>query len=183
MNKLIVLAIFLIITLIACKTDEDKKTEMQNKIEQMVKTVYGDTINYTIDNKTAKILLNEYEKYAATYPDDSISPYYVFMAAHVCVSLQQYSQAVEHFNLVHTKYPEYKNAPMALFLEASVLADHLNNFDLAKERYQMFLNKYPKHEMYDDAEFSMNNIGKNPEELLQEIMKKNNTAKQDSITS
>jgi len=44
--------------------------------------------------------------------------------------------------------------------------------------YREFLQKYPNHEFADDAELSLKNLGKTPEELLEQFQK---TATGDSI--
>ena len=66
-----------------------------------------------------------------------------------------------------------------MFLKAFILEDNLKNIDAAEQAYQSFIDKYPNHHFADDAQFSLNNLGKTDAEIQQELerLQKENAAK------
>lgn len=62
-----------------------------------------------------------------------------------------------------------------MFLKAFVLENQAQKYDQAKEVYEEFILLYPGHVMADDARYSIENMGKTPEELIEEF------ERQDSI--
>ena len=70
-------------------------------------------------------------------------------------------------------YPDFEKAPTVLFLKAFVYDDQLQDYTNAKKYYELFLEKYPNNEFTDDAEISLKNLGKTPEELIEEFQKNN----------
>jgi len=56
-------------------------------------------------------------------------------------------------------------------MSAFILANELQKLDLAKESYNLFLQKYPSHELANSAREELNNLGIPAEEIL----KKKNT--------
>ncbi len=75
-------------------------------------------------------------------------------------------KAAETFKLVYEKYPESKEAPMALFMSAFIQANELKQFDEATKTYNLFLAKYPNHELTSSAREELENMGLSPEEIL-----------------
>jgi len=52
----------------------------------------------------------------------------------------------------------------------------LQNYDKATEIYEDFIAKYPESAFADDARISIDNMGKTPEELIQEFERRNQEA-------
>jgi len=52
-------------------------------------------------------------------------------------------------------------------------ATDFKNNGKAKELYELFLEKYPEHDFADDAQFSLQYLGKSPEELMMEFEAQN----------
>ena len=53
-----------------------------------------------------------------------------------------------------------------MFLTGFLCNEELKDLENAKNAYESFLAAYPNHEMADDAQFELKNLGKKPEELL-----------------
>ncbi len=49
-----------------------------------------------------------------------------------------------------------------------ILANDLQDFDAAKETYELYIEKYPDGQLADDAKIELENLGKTPEEILLE---------------
>ena len=84
------------------------------------------------------------------------------------------AQAIQYFHRVNNDFVNYEKAPLSMFLEAFVYETQLFDTQKAGEIYKEFIVKYPKHELADDAQASINNLGKTPEELVKEFEAKNN---------
>ncbi len=56
-----------------------------------------------------------------------------------------------------------------MFLKGYVYENDLRDLETAKKIYEEFLVKYPDDEFADDAEISIKNLGKSPEELIKEF--------------
>jgi len=58
---------------------------------------------------------------------------------------------------------------LAETLKAYIYENLLSNLGLAQKTYRDFLSLYPDHELSDDAEAALLNLGKSPEELVREF--------------
>ncbi len=70
-----------------------------------------------------------------------------------------------------------------MFLMAFAYENYLKDTEKAKQAYEAFLKKYPENQLARDAKFSLDNLGKSPEEVMDMILKKNKTATADSATA
>lgn len=75
-----------------------------------------------------------------------------------------------YFRTVYDKYPENPDAPKALFMSAFILANELNKYDEATKSYNLFLEKFPNHELAASAKQELEYIGLSPEEILKKKM-------------
>jgi len=145
-----------------------------SRMEKLEKEVYSE--DFTYDSKgTAEVeeLLGLYIRSAEEQPADSAAPGYLFKAAELAMNLDRPQQAMELYNKIIYTYPDYEKTPECLFLLAFIYENTLQNYGKAKELYEMFLEKYPEHDFADDAYFSLQYLGKSPEELMKEFEAKN----------
>ena len=82
-------------------------------------------------------------------------------------------KAVEYYKMVFEKYRDQEYSKKALFMAGFILANDIKDYDAAREVYNQFLDEYPESEMAISAKYELENLGKDPEEILQ----KNNSAK------
>ena len=87
--------------------------------------------------------------------------------------MRQSTQAINYFNTVYTKYPNFDKAPYCLFLQGFIYESQLNDTAKARQVYQQVIEKYPNERIAEDAKASIDNMGKTPEELIREFEKKN----------
>lgn len=144
---------------------------VHQKIDSLEMVLYNDPKG-GINQKAAQDLMLTYEKYVDQHPDDSLSAEYLFRNAQVALALKLGSRSVKYLEQFYNHYPQHLKAPHALFMQAFVYETELNNLHQAKIKYQEFINKYPNHEFYLDAELSLENLGKSEEELVKEFEKK-----------
>jgi TolA-binding protein len=153
-------------------TEEVKMTKevMEAQIDSMEAKLHAKP---EIDYATANATVSLYADFAKNFPDDPKTPDYLFKAGEISSSLQNGKQAVNFFNTVYTKYPNYDKAPYCLFLQGFVYESQLNDTAKAKELYRQVIEKYPNDKLAEDAKASIDNMGKPLEELIREFEKKN----------
>lgn len=155
----------------ANKSDENEKS-VEVSIAEMEREFFSET-QTKMDKRKALDLVKLYVQFADQNPNDPQSPEYLFKAADISMNLNRPVQTIKLFDRILTAYPSSDKAPSSLFLKAFVYEDQLQDYDKAKKYYELFLSEYPNSEFADDAEVSINNLGKTPEELIKEFEKKN----------
>ncbi len=166
MKRVILFISVATLLLAACNVKEGSvKNVLVDEISTYEKALI-DSINYNINTDTAKVLIIKYQNFAIQYSKDSLAPVFLLKAADLCISTKDYNNAVKLYENVYTNYSDYEKTPQALFLQAMTYSDFLKNESLGRAKYQEFINKYPNHELTDDAKKSIEFIGKTPEEIL-----------------
>jgi outer membrane protein assembly factor BamD (BamD/ComL family) len=173
----IVLFIFCIfcISLYSCKSGKEK---LQESISTNEQKLFSDSTKM-LDPKVAEDVFKSYQEYAEKYPDDTISPVYLFKAADLANGTRKYKEAVELYRQFGEKYPAHRKAAAALFLQAFSYENNLKDKEKAKLLYSDFLQKYPNHQLAASAKVSLEqlNMGLTDEELVKMF-----EAKQDSLS-
>ncbi len=110
-----------------------------------------------------------YKTYGERFPNTAAAADYLFRAGEIAMNLNQSVDAIKLFEMVYNDYPDYEKHAYALFLKAFVIENQAMQYDEAKRLYTEFMEKFPDHPMADDAEYSIKNMGKSPEELIKEF--------------
>ena len=119
------------------------------------------------------------EAYVMVNPDDAEASRYLFNAAEISKTVGTFKKSLSLYDWVINNYPKSEQAPTAQFLKAFILEDNIKNIPAAKENYEKFIKNYPKHHFADDAQFSLDNLGKTNEEIQAELerLQKQNAGK------
>lgn len=151
-----------IIGLISCskswENDFNQANELlkQNKIEEAV-SVFSKIAESSDKNFSPKALIQLATIYQNKM-DKSIS------------ASESADKAQFYFRTVYDKYPDHPDAPKALFMSAFILANELNKYDEATKSYNLFIEKFPNHELAASAKQELEYIGLSPEEILKKKM-------------
>jgi len=143
----------------------------------MFKKSDEDYLKSADDNlKNNKVLeaVSDYENFVKEYPKDEKAPETLIKLASIYqnkmvktlsakVSLEK---AANIYRQVFESYPNSKEAPTSLFMSAFILANELQKYHAAEIAYQLFLQKYPNHELAASAREELNNLGLSPEQIL-----------------
>lgn len=164
--RLLILILFSV-SLISCSSSRDK---MSGEIAKMESNLNA---HHKVDSASMIDLLRAYQNFSSKYPDDSLSPEYLFKAAGIASGINRGIQAVELYESIIQTYPQYRKIPECYFMEAFVYENVLGNIGKANELYNIFITKYPGHELADDAHVAMKFLGKSPDELVREFEKMN----------
>jgi len=150
----------------ACHSPKEKALDNIKKMEA------ADSI---FSPKAIEDLKSAYLDFANKYPDDELSPEFLFKSAQRCNAIAQHQQAIKIFQTVIDKYPKSKRCEEALFLQGYIYENNLHDLAKAKLAYTDFIQKYPTSELADDAKSAIKNLGKTPEEILESFTHKNDS--------
>lgn len=164
------------ISVMSCNFHDQRKKdadEALNKANQVL------TSNNP-DSSVVKEAREAVESFVRRFPEDSLSPSFLFELALVYEKHRQYDSAINTLQRVYSYYPSSKQSSKALFLEGFIYANVLNQLDKAKEKYELYLEEYSAIDarITNDVRMELQNLGKTPEEILKEIEEK---SKQDSL--
>jgi TolA-binding protein len=166
MKKSIILA-FATIAIIACQSPKEKALSNIQSLEANDSVFSPEQIEKV---KTA------YIDFANKYPDDELAPEFLFKAGQRCNVSAEHQEAIDLFQQVIDKYPKHKIAEEALFLQAYVYENSMQDYANAKATYTKFMELYPKSELVEDATYSIQNMGKSPEEIFASFGKSDSVA-------
>ena len=158
------MSIIALILSVACT----KKANLKEEITQLEKELY-DTTNRGVDEKKALLLVDKYIAYADENKEDTLSPIYLFKGGEICMNIKKGEKAVQLFNRVMEEYPDYNKVAETLFLLAFTYENVIHDIINAKDKYELFLFKYPNHYLSEQVELSLKHLGKTPEELVAEF--------------
>ncbi|MCK5766045.1 MAG: tetratricopeptide repeat protein [Bacteroidales bacterium] len=162
-NSLLILA--LVAAFVSCgPSNEEDAAEIKTAEDTLFSSSEG-----FIDKAKALELVDLYVDYTNSYPDDSMAVEYLFKGAEFCLNLGEGQRAITLYNRVIQDYPDFRKVPECLFLKGYVYENYLGDLDNAKAIYLEFIEKYPDNEFADDAEISIQNLGKSPEELIKQF--------------
>lgn len=118
-------------------------------------------------SRNLKTAIEIYNHFVQTYPKSEKAPEILFKLAQIHYSeLQLPKEAVKFLEQIIQNYPDSKEAMNALFLLGFIYANEIKDYTKAKEYYQTFLEKYPNSELSTSAKFELENLGKEPENII-----------------
>lgn len=165
MKRLIFCSI-LFACLLAC-SDEKQVSDLASAISALEAEVGKGT---QTNNVQLEELLAKYEEYAALKgADNQLIAAHWLRAGEMSARLQQFDRALGYYDKLLNEMPESPKAPRALFMKAYTLDNFMGKLEEAKKTYELFLEKYPEDDFADDAQFSLKNLGKSPEEIVKEF--------------
>ncbi|KAF0152562.1 MAG: hypothetical protein FD143_878 [Ignavibacteria bacterium] len=160
MKKIFSLLVIVVFA-VACNSNKDRDTFNAAEAKYNEKKYEEALADY-------KMVVDEYSK--SDYAMKSLmkigSMYQMFLVPKV-ETQESNEKAVEYYRELYKNFPNAEDAPKALLMTGFILSNNLNKYDDAKLTYQTFLNKYPKHELAAQIKLELDNIGKTPEEFLQ----------------
>jgi outer membrane protein assembly factor BamD (BamD/ComL family) len=78
---------------------------------------------------------------------------------------EAYADAIENFKIILEEYPEGETTAQSTFMLGFIYANSLENLVEAKKYYTLFIEKYPNHDLADDAQYELNNLGQDINDL------------------
>ncbi len=177
MKRTFFIAAMAVVALASC-TDSVKPLSDSEKVKLQIdslEAVLFSDAEANVDQKAGMTLIRSYAKFYQLSEKDSLAIDMLFKAGEVSMGIGQGNLAVKYFSTITEDHAGFHKAPEALFL-IGFCEENLNN-DTAQARYfyEKFVADFPDHKLAEDAQFSIQNMGKSDEELIrmfEENMKK-----------
>lgn len=168
MRTIVFLLTFL--SIIACSKEKEAELSIRDKhvlkidsFETEIRTSIESAENPSI--QLALGTVREYEIFTYKFPDDSLTPSYLFKSAQIFDGmLNDKAKAARLYQRIYDEYPKYKNRAMMLFYQGNALHDMGDTLN-AINQLKLFIAKHPDHEFRDDAENLIKFIQMDEEEL------------------
>jgi tetratricopeptide (TPR) repeat protein len=143
-----------------------------SEARRMDSILHGETEIETGKANQAIEAFTDFSYYCAS---DTLAPVFLIKTAQVARSIQNIPQAKKVLDKCINDYPNFKDRPAAIFLLAQLYDEpgYLNNEYEAKKLYEKIIQEFPKSDWAESARGALMFIGKNDEEMLREIKKKN----------
>ena len=162
----IVGALAVIVLLASCNPNQKWKKHV---IDNKEKSIMEAAKKGKIDTVGVRDLLAAYDAYVAAYPTDSSDAGYLFKEADFYRYMHKPVKSIGIYQKIYSDFPGFAKRPYCLFLQGFIYENEVHNYDSARVKYQLFLNDYPTHPIAKDVRITMANMGKTPEQLIQEF--------------
>lgn len=136
------------------------------RLDAVARAMYPDTTG-RIDLRMANDFITGSSVYALISPTGDQVPNLLYRAAETARTVQAFGKAIELYDWLIGKYPDFEKVPQAMFLKGFTLDNDLQRIDEARVVYETFLAEYPQDDFADDAQFLLDNLGKSDEEIIQ----------------
>lgn len=147
----------------------------QDKLEEEILALEGTLVkqmdNPTVDTASAVTLIEKVETYSQRYPEDSITPYFLYRTADVARGIGQPEDAISMHNTVIREHRDFPKLPETMFFRAFIADNDMEDRDKAITYYQAFIRAYPNHPLIKDAKilYDVLKSGKTPDQLIEEF--------------
>jgi outer membrane protein assembly factor BamD (BamD/ComL family) len=159
------LMLFMAAAIVSCGPSSEKDA---SSIKEKEDALFAEN-DGLVDKEKALELVDMYVNYTDSYPQDSMAVEYLFKGAEFCLNLGEGQRAISLYDRVINEYPDFRKVPECLFLKGYVYENYLGDLENARAIYLEFIETYPDNEFADDAQVSIQNLGKSPEELIKEF--------------
>jgi TolA-binding protein len=164
MKRTVFLPLLVVLLLAACTGNNDRRN-MIREIERLEEELYADSLG-PVDRQKAQEAIQAYDDFANAFSQDSLAPEYLYKSSEIAMNLEMSGKAVEGFRRILNDYPDFDKAPLCIFLQAFIYENQMQQYEEAKKLYREFLEKYPEHDLAEDALVSIQNMGKSLDELI-----------------
>ena len=151
---------------------EKKKQESIKNIKALEEKV---RLNFNNFNAVlADSLTSVYTNYAHQFPQDSLSPEYLFKAAKMAMSTRKFKKAIALYDTISQQYPNFEKNPHCKFMIGFIYDEHLKLKDKAADAYTHMIETYPDHRLAKDAQLQKEHLKYTNEELIKMFQNKPN---------
>ncbi len=168
-----IIAISVLFILSSCQ-QSGRKRDIE-KIQSLEKQLERDVQSGELSNQHMFETAQAMKDYLLAYPDDTMhrAEYYK-KAAMLFGQAQDWNQSIALIDTFISRYPQHEYAPELLHFKAFYIDEEgLKDLQQARINYLKFLDLYPDHELVKSVLFSLENLGKPAEEVLDSLIKQN----------
>lgn len=153
----------------ARKNIGEEVVSIEEYMQALGQKIFENPDNTGINRQASLQFVDACEAYAVAYPKNTATPDYLFKAAEVAKSIRTFPKSLSIYDWIIDRYPDYEKAPTSLFLKGFIIENNLRDEEKAREIYNEFLVAHPDHDLADDVQFLIDNLGKTDEEILEMI--------------
>lgn len=170
-----IFTLMLLVVLISCNADNSATTANTKtvSIADIDKKLAVLKTENTLDDAKVVDLIESIDAFVSENKEDAKAPVFLELKAKYLTALGKNESAFAVYNTIYEDYSNYKNHSDALFMMAFIFENNLNNIPAAELNYQKYLNEFPNGDFANDAQFSLDNMSKTPEELMEMFKKMN----------
>lgn len=168
--------LFFVLGSSGCYPEKGKRIRKINELEEML---LDQAKQKEVNQNGINRLLEDYARFAADFPSDSLAPEYLYKRAQFLQYMRFFEESIDGYRMITSVYPDYRHTPFCMFVQGFLFDSELQSYDSARVRYTAFLEKYPKHPLAKDVKLLLVQLGKTPDELVEGFQKMN--AETDSI--
>jgi len=129
--------IFLVLVLASCTGKYALKKEIKLLESQLSK-------DQNFSDSILEPLLISYTNYINNYPEDRLTPYYLYKIGSIYIRMQNWSEAAKHFEYVIDRFNDADVYPESILLAAySNETLRANNEERSAELYKLYIDKFP----------------------------------------
>lgn len=163
------------ITLLTEIVEDSPESEQAPPALLQLAALYENKLDTTLKGnqsveKTIQVLTTLTEK----YPESEQAPKGLLQLASIyqnradrrTTPMQSLEISSKLFKKVFEKYPESTEAPSALFMAGFIEANELRSYEDATKTLNLFLEKFPDHDLAESAKQELEFMGLTPEEIL-----------------
>lgn len=118
--------------------------------------------------------MTAYENLVKEFPDGALAPQALYNMGRIYQDKLDKNlpfdgadrKAIECYQRVVEKYPKASQAPAALFNIGFLYANELNDYEKGKAAYEQYIHDYPTDQLVPAAKSEIENLGKSPDEIL-----------------
>lgn len=162
------LVVFFAVSMIVASCGNAKKplaerNQLTKEISDMEKSLLA---NDEPDADLADKMINAYLEYAEKFPQDTVTPEYLFKASEIAMNFGRATEAIEFLTRIEKDYKKYDKYPAVIFMKAFIYENYLDDINKAADYYTIFVEKYPNHKLAKDANAALTYLGLDDEELI-----------------
>lgn len=146
--------LFGVILLTFACTDAQTSGQTDPMVQAQLKTldeleakVFPKGIEEGTDTTRAWPYVRAVEAFAEEHPKNEALPVLLMKAAGIANGTEWTNKSIQLWGYVWRRFPDHPRAPEALFYQGFVMDTKFEDYNLAKEYYNRFLNSYPNHEL------------------------------------
>jgi len=152
--------------LTACPSG-NQRDNLLKELRQTEKEVFSRNFDVPLEKKQQ--LMDMYVGFVDIFPQDSLSPEFLFSCATVASASQQELYSITLYQRIYNDYPDHALRPVALMYWA-LTYDNMGDVERAKPLYEQFLVMFPDSPFVTDVENLLEMVDKSPEEWILKMM-------------
>ncbi len=121
------------------------------------------------DTSKVNLIIALYGLFASNFPEDSLAPVYMLRSAEVQVNTGNFEGGIAMLDSIMNLYPGFEDLAICQFMKGQAYEAN-QQYDLAREAYTEFLERYPDHVLAADTRKMLPFVGLTPEEQLEAIL-------------